>query len=168
MSIARPSARFYEGMNGPVALTGVILCAVASCSHPQRPYSFRQDIAVAEATTLIAEDLEADGHPAAVVAPRSGVLVTQWLDTGYRLNEDIKDDFHPPQPLLVEKRIYRRYRVDVVAGHPNEFHVQAEAKRCLPEVVVREQRLLGQCEDVALFSRRCKAISTSSGLDWSG
>jgi hypothetical protein len=133
------------------ALVGLLGLAAGACSHPQRPYEFSAPLARQSATTLMADALLAEGQQPAIADPRAGMIVTAWQDTGYRVEQH---DSYRDGIDLVEKIVYRRYQVAIVPGQsgaPMTVRLTAEAKRCLPDVTVTKQEILGQCETLTKF-----------------
>jgi hypothetical protein len=134
----------------PISLLAGVL-GLAACSHPQKPFVFSEGIAPQRATKLLVDALAAEGVQAATIDPTAGVIVTAWGDTGYRFRED------PPfneNAIDVERTVFRRYHVFLLpdgATDRTTVRLQAEAKRCTPDVTIRNQRLLGDCQDVDQF-----------------
>jgi hypothetical protein len=128
---------------GAVALT-------AACSHPQRPYVFTGGPVAQRTTHLLVDALAAEGLRPATVDAESGLIVTTWMDTGYRFHEEAPFN---ENAIDVERTILRRYQVAVVpdGAGGTTVRLQAEARRCTPEVTVRSQRLLGDCKEVDTF-----------------
>jgi len=130
-------------------LVGAVV--LAACIHPQRPYVFNEGVAPERATQIMVSALAAEGLPAATVDSARGLIVTSWADTGYRFRENAP---YNEAAIDVERTVFRRYHVfvapDVTTGRTT-VRLQTEAKRCTPDVTVRNDRLLGDCQDVERF-----------------
>jgi hypothetical protein len=123
----------------------------AACSHPQKPFVFKEGMAPERATSLLVDALAAEGIRAATVDPSAGLIVTVWADTGYRFREEPAFN---ENAIEVERTIFRRYQVAIVpdgTGSGTTVRLQAEAKRCTPDVTIRNQRLLGDCKELDRF-----------------
>jgi hypothetical protein len=129
----------------------VPLCLLGGCTHPQRAFVFEPGITPQSAAALVADTLTAEGLQVAALDAGAGLVTTAWVDTGYRFHEPPAFD---ENSVDVERSVFRRYRVSVVpAGASGQatIRLEAEAKRCTPDVTIRNQRLLGDCHEVNQF-----------------
>jgi hypothetical protein len=128
---------------------GVLVPLAAACSHPQKPYVFSERAAPDRTTQVLVDALASEGlRPATIDA---GIIVTTWVDTGYRFHEEAPFN---ENAIDVERTVLRRYQVAVVpdrATGASTVRLQSETQRCTPDVTIRNEHLLGDCKDVDQF-----------------
>lgn len=130
---------------GLVALAALLI--VPACSHTDpKAYVFSVPMAPERLTDVVAKALASEGYYPAMSDPNTGMVVTRWLDTGYRLNEAVDD----ASDYTLDTYVYRRYRVSVTGGSAAgvRVHIAVEAKRCVPGAQIRETAIVGTCDDL--------------------
>jgi hypothetical protein len=121
----------------------------AGCTHAQRPYTFAGAAPLQPTTELVVKALEAEGQVPEVVDPRNGVVFTAWKDTGFRFHDPAPEDLS--MGIELETTVFRRYHVAVsesAPGAPATVHVEVQAKRCRPDVMVEARQIVGPCHDL--------------------
>jgi hypothetical protein len=112
------------------------LVILPACSHTDpKAYVF-----------AVPKALASEGYYPAMSDPSTGMVVTRWLDTGYRMNEAVDDG----SDYTLDTYVYRRYRVSVTGGTAAgvRVHLAVEAKRCIPGAQIRETAIVGTCDDM--------------------
>lgn len=111
-------------MNHVLPLAVVLVALVAAgCAQPQRPFRFGLSQGVDAPINAVAGALASEGYPPVEVDRQTGVISTQWQDTGFLYG-------YVDQ---VATTVVRRWLVVVsTSGSRPEVTLRMDAKNCVP------------------------------------
>ena len=121
-----------------------VLSGIAvACGVPQKPANFVTSANLETGVDVVSRTLAANGHTSPAVDRKTGIVSTEWKDTGF-LYGRVQGG---------PATIVRRFTVVVApAGQGSSVTVRMDAKRCAQRgFVVEGLELHGHCEEAAMI-----------------
>ena len=123
-----------------VSLSLVALVALVACGVEQKPATFVTSGTPEASIDTVARTLAANGHTAPGVDRRTGIVNTEWKDTGFGYG----------QVNGANATIVRRFTVVLSpAAQGSSVTVRIDAKRCGAGFTIENNDVKGSCEEIS-------------------
>ena len=132
-------------MHRALLLVGLVTLSLA-CGAPQKPATFVTSATLESGIDVVARTLAANGFQSPAVDRQSGIVTTEWKDTGFMYG----------QIQGGTATIVRRFTVVLApAGQGANVTVRMDAKRCAQQgFVVENAEVHGHCEEMPVIPEK--------------